>query len=481
MSKISWSKIIIFFSDTVAISLAIAVVFMLRTSDVITSISATAGARFQPEILLFYSFAGLGLLPLFSLNNLYRYKVLTLWSEQLVQIIKSFLTLAIVLIVILFFFKNSSFTESERGYLLGFTSIGILVVGLERLLITRLVRKKILLANEIELKKVLIIGAGRAGEMFALRILNEPELGIENAWFVDDDEEKVGKFLLGFPIYGGVNNIVTHAFNTGADEIYIVINSIAYNRLLEIIELCKKTQIPVKISSQHLHIVRTEGKIGANSTVSSVEVSAPYAIRPGVIAKRIFDLFGGLIISLIVLIPSLIVALLVKLTSKGPIFYMSNRIGKNGKTFQMLKFRTMYVNDGTEHIEAAKQRLKEGKHMGKVENDPRITPIGRFLRKYSIDELPQIINVLRGEMSLVGPRPCLPYEMELFDDWHKRRFLVLPGLTGLWQVTGRQMKELALHDAMILDVFYAENFTIWLDVKILLKTIPVVLFGKGGK
>ena len=117
-----------------------------------------------------------------------------------------------------------------------------------------------------------------------------------------------------------------------------------------------------------------------------------------------------------------------------------------------------------------------------MENDPRITPIGRFLRKYSIDEIPQLINVLRGEMSLVGPRPCLPYEMEYFDDWHKRRFLVLPGITGLWQVTGREKSEqLSIHEAMILDVFYAENYNIWMDIKILLKTIPVVLRGKGGR
>ena len=116
-----------------------------------------------------------------------------------------------------------------------------------------------------------------------------------------------------------------------------------------------------------------------------------------------------------------------------------------------------------------------------MEDDPRITNIGRFLRKYSIDDVPQIRNVLRGDMSLVGPRPCFAYEMQYFDDWHKRRFMVLPGLTGLWQVTGRQMSNLGLHDAMILDVFYADNFTIWLDVTILLKTIPVVLFGKGGQ
>jgi lipopolysaccharide/colanic/teichoic acid biosynthesis glycosyltransferase len=212
-----------------------------------------------------------------------------------------------------------------------------------------------------------------------------------------------------------------------------------------------------------------------------LSIAQPIYIRPGMIAKRMLDIAGGLILSAIVFIPCAIVATLVKLTSKGPIFYTSDRVGKGGKVFKMFKFRTMKINSEHQHKEAATKRLKEGKHMGKVENDPRITAIGRVLRKYSIDELPQIINVLRGEMSLVGPRPCFKYEMDHFDNWHKRRFLVLPGLTGLWQVTGRQIENLALHDAMILDVFYAENFTFWLDLKILLKTIPVVLFGRGAK
>lgn len=475
------SKIGIVLVDCIALALSVIGVFALRTSDFIKAFSIKAGAQFQIETFAFYAITALLLLPLFRLNNLYKVKILANWVDQIVQIIKSFTTIAILQILILFFWKDSAFTESARGFILGFGGLGTLFVGIGRYGISSLVRSKKIFADEIEAKKVLIVGAGRAGEKFALRILNDPELGIEAAWFVDDDQQKSGKALLGFPIYYGVADIAGHAITTGADEIYIVINSIEHDRLMELIEVCKRTGLPVKVLSRHFRIIEQNGKTVEDSLPAILQMATPLYIRPGMIAKRGMDIIGGSIIAAIIAVPCIVVAVLVKLSSPGPVLYASERIGKGGRPFRMYKFRTMRPNDGAEHQQKAQERLKQGMHMGKVEDDPRITAIGKFLRKYSIDEAPQIINVLRGDMSLVGPRPCLAYEMQYFDNWHKRRFMVLPGLTGLWQVTGRQMTNLGLHDAMILDVFYADNFTIWLDIKILLKTIPVVLFGKGGK
>ncbi len=475
------SRIAIVAADCIALSLAVIGVFALRTSEFVKAFSVRAGAEFQLEAFYFYAATALLLLPLFRLNGMYRYKVLTNWLEQLVQIIKSFLTLAVLQILILFFWKDAPFTESARGFILGFGGLGMISTALIRYIVSRFVRARLLLADHVELKRVLVVGAGRAGEKFALRILNDPGFGIETAWFVDDDPEKAGTALLGFPIYGGVDNLASHAITTGADEIYIVINTIDHDRLMEMTERAKRTGLPVKILSNRFYLVNQDGTTIQDSLPAMLQLSAPLYIRPGMIAKRAVDVIGALLAIVVLLIPGLIVALLVKLSSPGPVFYSSERIGKGGRPFRMYKFRTMRVNDGTEHILKAQERLKQGLHMGKVEDDPRITPIGKFLRTYSIDELPQILNVLLGDMSFVGPRPCLAYEMENFDDWHKRRFMVLPGLTGLWQVTGRQLPNLGLHDAMILDVFYADNFTIWLDIKILLRTIPVVLFGRGGQ
>lgn len=474
-------KTFIFFFDTITIALAVIGIFAFRTSDAVVSSYSKVGAVFQWETFLFYLVCSVGLLPLFHQNNLYKRKVMSVWSEQFAQIVKSYLTLALILIVILFFLKKAEIAESARGFIIGFTSLGVVLSSLVRAWLGKLVRRRTIVIDPHETRNALVIGAGRAGSEFALRILNDPDLGIEKAWFVDDDEAKSGTAILGFPVLLGTSAIQTHAFNTGADEIYVVINSIERERLLEIIELCRETKLPVRVLSRHFQIVATGGIADNEQTLETLALARPIEIRPGLIAKRMIDFIGSLILCTLLFVPCFIIALLIKLTSKGPIFYSSKRVGIGGKEFGMLKFRSMYVNDQSDAVRSAQERMKQGFHPGKVENDPRITPLGKILRKYSIDEIPQIINVLRGEMSLIGPRPYVPYEMALYDDWHKRRLQVLPGMTGLWQVTGRQIPNLNIHDAMILDVYYAENFTIWLDLKIIIKTIPVVLFGRGGK
>lgn len=473
----SLSKVLLLVIDVLTALLAVQIIFAFRTSETVIAFSRKAGALYKTEAFIFYAIAALSIPIFFRLNNLYKYRVIAAATDQIPQIIKSYFTLGMVLLVLLFFLQDRVLATSARGFWLGFEILGIVLVSIERAIIAALVRRRKFLRDEVVAKKVVIIGAGHAGESFALRILNDPELGIEKAYFLDDDETKIGTSLLSFPILGRTNEIMRAAIDVGADEIYITINAITRERLLEVIEECKKTKLPVKVFSRHFRIV--QGEMEGSVLSGALELPSQMTIQPGLVAKRIVDVIAGTIAFLVALIPGVLVALAIKLTSRGPVLYTSYRIGKGGKPFKMFKFRTMRLNDETEHREIAEQRLKEGVHMGKPENDPRITPIGRFLRKYSIDEFPQILNVLRGEMSLVGPRPCLDYELQYFEDWHKRRFLVLPGLTGLWQVTGRQIDGLSLHDAMILDVFYAENFTIWLDIKILLKTIPVVLFGKS--
>ncbi len=464
---------ILIFVDILTALCAVAGIVFFREYALDLGFSQKIGAIFKTEAIVFYSIAACSVSLLFRLNNLYKYRVLAQWSAQAAQIIKSFLTLALVMIILLFFFQGEDFTVSARGTLLGFILLGILLFFVERAVIVILMRKNIIFAGRIEAKRVLIIGAGRTGETLGLSILNDPALGIEHAWFIDDDEEKIGTTVLGFPVLGPIANILNHAINTAADEIYVAINTASHDRLLTIIEACKATKLPLKVMSRRFQMIQ--------DTSVALDIGSQVTIRPAMIAKRIIDLSITLCAVLLLLIPAVLVALAVILTSRGPIFYASYRVGKGGKLFKMFKFRTMYLNDESEHRIAAQARLQAGQHMGKVVDDPRITPIGKILRKYSIDELPQLLNVLRGDMSLIGPRPCLEYELQYFEEWHKRRFLVLPGLTGLWQVTGRQIEGLNLHDAMILDVYYAENFTLWLDIQILFKTIPVVLFARGSK
>jgi exopolysaccharide biosynthesis polyprenyl glycosylphosphotransferase len=205
--------------------------------------------------------------------------------------------------------------------------------------------------------------------------------------------------------------------------------------------------------------------------------------------KRGVDIFGSLF-AIIMLSPVFaVVALLVKLTSDGPMLFRQNRIGQFGEAFTFLKFRSMYINnDASAHKEyvkkmisgsAEKQEAGSGTKVFKIANDPRITPVGRFIRKTSLDELPQFFNVLRGDMSLVGPRPPVPYEYECYDIWHRKRvFEVKPGITGLWQVTGRSRTN--FDDMVRLDLKYVRTWSFWLDIKILLRTPWVMVSGDGG-
>ncbi|HWQ16153.1 MAG TPA: sugar transferase [Roseiflexaceae bacterium] len=202
--------------------------------------------------------------------------------------------------------------------------------------------------------------------------------------------------------------------------------------------------------------------------------------------KRVVDIVIVLLL-LPVLVPLLLlIVVAIKIYSPGPIFYRQQRIGKDGRPFTMLKFRSMHVgNSSTSHREFMQRMIREnlrpqdvGLKVMKLQGDPRITKPGKLLRMLSLDELPQFINVLRGEMSIVGPRPPLPYEYELYNDWHKKRLAVLPGITGLWQITAHN--QVSFDEMVQIDLEYIETMSLWLDLKIIVLTPLEMLSGKGG-
>ena len=204
--------------------------------------------------------------------------------------------------------------------------------------------------------------------------------------------------------------------------------------------------------------------------------------------KRAFDITFTLMVAVLGMPFYLLIAAFIKLTSEGPVLFVQERVGLDGRTFRFFKFRTMLVdNNDHQHRSFAEDFIKgrlmseseEGdRPVFKLKNDPRVTSIGRFLRKTSLDELPQFINVLRGEMTLVGPRPPLAYELAHYKEWHRGRLAVKPGLTGLWQVSGRST--VPFDEMVMLDLYYIENWSLALDLKIIARTVPVMLFGLGG-
>jgi exopolysaccharide biosynthesis polyprenyl glycosylphosphotransferase len=206
--------------------------------------------------------------------------------------------------------------------------------------------------------------------------------------------------------------------------------------------------------------------------------TAPVRLSQGAfLVKRTIDLGGSLLAMPFMLILFAIVALLIRLDSPGPIIFKQRRVGKDGQLFHVLKFRSMVV--GAEQMQSDLEALNEADGpLFKVKRDPRVTRVGKWLRRTSIDELPQLINVIRGEMSLVGPRPGTPEEVAQYEPWQMQRISVLPGITGLWQVSGRS--DVPFEEMVLLDIFYIENWSLDLEIRILLQTIPYVLLGHGA-
>lgn len=233
------------------------------------------------------------------------------------------------------------------------------------------------------------------------------------------------------------------------------------------------------VAVSHLNSIQYADRqmASAPDAQSSTSVDRDYHQSVSWFVKRAVDLLGAGLGILAISPLLLTVMLLIKLDSKGPIFYKQERVGYQGKTFGMYKFRTMRP-DADKMIEQLKAQ-NENNVMFKMKNDPRITRIGRFLRRYSIDELPQLINVLTGDMSLVGPRPPIPRELSEYEPWHFVRFLTVPGMTGHWQVSGRSDIQ-DFDDVVRLDYEYINQWNLLFDIRILFKTVPVVLFAKGA-
>ena len=204
------------------------------------------------------------------------------------------------------------------------------------------------------------------------------------------------------------------------------------------------------------------------------------------VAKRLLDIVLSALVLLVLAPIFLLIVVMIRLDSSGPAFFRQTRVGKGGKHFTCLKFRTMRQDaDQSVHLQAV-QRFVSGQAVSddpaarfKMTNDKRVTPIGSLLRRMSLDELPQLINVLCGQMSLVGPRPAIPYELQYYKDWHHHRHTVQPGITGMWQVYGRSV--VGFDEAMMLDVRYVNELTFWLDVKLILLTIPIMLMQRGAR
>jgi len=261
------------------------------------------------------------------------------------------------------------------------------------------------------------------------------------------------------------------------DELIVSSADIGEEELLDLVEEAHRSGVKVRIAPTTAELLTQRAEYVPGQGVPLFELRPPVFAGLDWAVKRVFDIVvsTGLIV---VASPAwALFALAVKLDSPGPIFYRDRRVGLGEQEFGMFKFRSMYVDSNLRQASLEASNEASGP-LFKIKDDPRVTRVGRILRRYSIDELPQVLNVLRGEMSLIGPRPLPLRDYVQLEDWHRKRYLVLPGMTGLWQVSGRI--DLSFDDLVRLDFYYLENWSIWLDISILAKTLPAVAARRGA-
>ncbi|MEQ1645124.1 MAG: sugar transferase [Pyrinomonadaceae bacterium] len=433
--------------------------------------------RTQGALIVVYSLVWIAIFQHFHLYKLDKFMS---FGEQVVSIFKSLIYGLIGLILITFVFKRLDFVES-RLVLAMFVGISLITIVAFRTLVFRRLfafasQKKILE------RRVAIIGKDRTAKTVAAQIEVDDSHGFKVVGFINDElreGERVFEHLTNLGSLTDLNRLVDEH---DIDEIIIAESDVTHKTLLEIIDKAQDTRAEVRLVSELYNIIPEKVLLERYLGIPIMKMPQNYDNALFTVYKRIFDLVVTVFGLIILFVPFLFIALLIKLTSKGPVFYNHKRIGKDCKPFEFYKFRTMQAgNDDASHrafVSDLIQGESGDKSVKKIENDPRVTSIGRFLRKTSLDELPQLFNVLKGEMSLVGPRPCMPYELEQYHDWHRRRLSVIPGCTGLWQVAGRSAVD--FNDMVILDLFYIDNMSPLFDLRIMFRTLPVMLFAKGG-
>jgi exopolysaccharide biosynthesis polyprenyl glycosylphosphotransferase len=326
--------------------------------------------------------------------------------------------------------------------------------------------------------RVLIIGTGGRAKEVADAIQKQAEWGFEIVGHLDPDPSLTGQIVNGVPVIGTVADIHDCLKEHVVDEVILAIPRTLLKDAEPIAYACEEEGIKLRFMADvySLQVARISLSLVGGIPLLTLEPVAHDTTK--LFFKRLFDLIMTLVAMPLFLPIIFFTAIAIKLDSPGPVFFVQQRVGLRKHLFPMYKFRSMF--------EDAEERLKEIEHLNEAEgpifkmtNDPRITRVGRFIRKTSIDELPQIFNVLRGEMSLVGPRPMSIRDVDLFEKGiQRKRFSVKPGITCIWQISGRS--NLPFSEWLRLDLEYIENWSFWLDMKILLKTIPAVLKSKGA-
>ncbi len=387
---------------------------------------------------------------------------------------QSVFTSLVLIVTILFISKKGP--EFSRILIFTMTLLAFPIFPLARLFIKRTLYKLGLMR-----RKILILGSGEAAKRALSAVRNEPNLGYEVAGFIDDSPKT--KKIDGIKIHLGLKQIERYVKSAGIHDVIIAKPELNKKRLASLISHVQhKVENTLFLPDiDGIAVTETELRYFFQEQTIIIEIQNNLSKPLIYLTKRLIDYFLGAFVFIFLFPLMLLISAAIKFTSKGPVFFVQQRIGKKGKLFKCYKFRTMYSNaeEKLEELLNENEKAKnEWNKYWKLKNDPRITSVGRFLRKTSLDELPQVINVLKGEMSLIGPRPYLPREWNYIREESEIIHALPPGITGLWQVSGRNEKDYNFRIAM--DSWYVKNWSLWLDIVILFKTIRAIIKKEGA-
>jgi exopolysaccharide biosynthesis polyprenyl glycosylphosphotransferase len=336
----------------------------------------------------------------------------------------------------------------------------------------------------IGVNRVLVVGGSETGRRVMQAVINQPNLGYSLVGFVDDSlaPEPIGigseRRVIWLGRLGSINDVESVVTTQNVDEVILTMPSDQQARTLAIIEHCRNESVQFKVVPDLVQLSLDRVDLGDLAGMPLIGLKDPSITGWNFLVKRGIDIVISLAVLTLAAVPMAVFAWMIRRDTPGPVFFRQERIGRNGTAFTITKFRCM-VADAEEQRKALMASVSgTDPRLFKLADDPRLTTTGRWLRRWSFDELPQFLQVLRGEMSIVGPRPQLAEEVDQYEEWHRQRLLVTPGLTGLWQINGRS--DLSFDEMVRLDLYYAEHWSLWLDIKIMLRTIPAVLAGRGA-
>lgn len=467
-----WSTIALIVTDIVLINVAFVLSYYMRYE--LQWIRAVAEAYYVP----FRAYIPVALLVtvilliVFTTEGLYDRRRGRTWLDEIYTIFTGTLVGMAIMVFIFFLYRAHFYSRLIFFY-------AVLLIG-SFLSLSRLIERQIrgrLRRRGVGVDRVLIVGAGVVGRAIMRSILARPELGYRPVGFVDDDPQKQQNDIGPFRALGSTADLPAILEREKVNQVIVSLPWISHRKVLSIIADSERRGVQARFVPDLLQMSLSQVDTDVIDGIPLIGMKEPTLKGWKIAVKRFIDIAISSVV-LIVLTPLLfLIGALIKLDSPGPIFFKQTRLGRGGKPFTCYKFRSMTQEAEQEKPELVTLNEAEGP-IFKIKDDPRRTRLGKMLRRFSLDELPQLINVFRGDMSLVGPRPPLPSEVEEYQDWHGDRLNIPTGVTGLWQVMGRS--DLSFDEMVMLDLFYAENWSLWLDFKIMLRTIPTVLVGRGA-